>query len=372
MRDGKKFQNSLYSFPSSQLPPLPPFLCVSKVLVFVLFNISIEAAKLQSMPGKRSFDEQLLALEQLRQQDSKTVLAPLRKALEHKNNYVVGKAADLARDLSLSELIPELLLAFDRFFKDAIKTDPQCWAKNAIARALATFEHQDSAVFLRGMKHIQLEPVWGGRSDTAGALRGTCALALVQCRSVPEAELLRYLTDLFHDTDKSVRAEAARALEQVGSDSAALLLRLRALLGSDEPEVLGACYSGIVRIEGVKALPWMSRFLATADDSAGEAALAIAGHRSSEAFQILRKSFAEADDSWFRSVLLSAIALTRQQEAMDFLMDLVQTESLQAEAAIEAILRAMPSDEVIGRLRSIVANKPRLARALEKYTAESK
>ena len=296
------------------------------------------------MPGKRSFEEQIAALDSLRQQPPDACIEPLRKALEHRNNFVVAKAADLVRDFQLQQLIPALLTAFDRFFGNPVKSDPQCWAKNSISRALAAFEHQDAAVFLRGMRHIQLEPVWGGSSDTAGTLRATCALALVQCRSLHEPDLLAHLVELFADKDKSVRVEAARAVEQVGSPSAALLLRLRAVLGADEPEVLGACYSGILRLEGVSAIPWISRFLASSDDPAAEAALAIAGTHSAQGFNILRERFTEESDPWFRSVLLSAIALTRQDAAIEFLIDLVRTESLQAEAAIEVILRSMPSD----------------------------
>jgi HEAT repeat protein len=319
------------------------------------------------MPGKRSFEEQLAALDSLRQQPPEACIEPLRKALEHRNNFVVAKAADLVRDLQLQPLIPELLAAFDRFFEHAVKSDPQCWAKNSISRTLAAFEHQDAAVFLRGMRHIQLEPVWGGSSDTAGTLRATCALALVQCRSLIEPDLLAHLVELFADKDKSVRVEAARAIEQMGSPSAALLLRLRAVLGADEPEVLGACYSGILRVEGAGAIPWISRFLASSDDPAAEAALAIAGTHSAKGFNILRDRFAEEADPWFRSVLLSAIALTRQDAALEFLLDLVRTESLQAEAAIEAILRSMPSDEVAKRLEKLVAGNPRLARAFASH-----
>ena len=320
------------------------------------------------MPGKRKFEEQLAALDSLRQQPPEACVEPLRKALEHRNNFVVAKAADLIRDFYANEseeprLTPELLTAFDRFFDNPVKTDPQCWAKNALSRTLAAFEHQDVAVFLRGMRHIQLEPVWGGQSDTAGTLRATCALALVQCRSLTEPDLLAHLVELFADKDKSVRAEIARAIEQVGSPSSALLLRLRAVVGADEPEVLGACYSGILRIEGPSAIPWVSRFLASGDDPAAEAALAIAGTHSPEAFKVLRERFTEEADPWFLSVLLSAISLTRQEAATEFLLDLVRTESLQAEAAIEAILRAMPSDEVTKRLKEFVARNPRLARA---------
>jgi HEAT repeat protein len=316
------------------------------------------------MPGKRRFEDQVDALDALRQQPDEARVEPLRKALAHRNNFIVGKAADMVRDFRIAQLIPELLTAFDRFFHNPVKTDPQCWAKNALSRAIAALEHQDAEIYLRGMQHIQMEPVWGGQSDTAGTLRATCALALVQCRSLTDADLLAHLVELMGDKDKSVRAEATRAIEQVGSPSAALLLRLRATLGNDEPEVLGACYGGILRIEGVSALPWIGRFLATADDPAAEAALAIAGTHSSAALNILRESFVKADDPWWRSVLLSAIALTRQDAAFEFLLDLVDTESLHAEAAIEAVLRSMPSSEIIQRLERSVKGNPRLAHAL--------
>lgn len=322
------------------------------------------------MPGKRSFEEQLANLDALRQLPPETCIEPLRKALAQRNNFVVAKAADLIRGFHLDQLTPELLSAFDRFFENPVKTDPQCWAKNSLSRTLAAFEHQDAAVYLRGMRHIQLEPVWGGSSDTAGTLRATCALALVQCRSLLEADLLAYLVELMADKDKTVRVEVVRAIEQVGSQSAALLLRLRAVLGagphSDEPEVLGACYTGILRIEGPSAIPWVSRFLASSDDPAAEAALAIAGTHSLHGFKALRERFAEASDPWFCSVLLSAIALTRQDEALEFLLDLVRTESLQAEPAIEAILRAVPSAEVTKRLEELVVGNPRLTRAFQK------
>jgi HEAT repeat protein len=315
------------------------------------------------MSGKRSFEEQLAALDALRQQPPEAVIEPLRKALAHRNNFVVAKAADLVRQFELNQLIPEILIAFDRFFENPVKTDPQCWAKNAISRALAAFEHQDADVFLRGMRHIQLEPVWGGTSDSAGVLRGTCALALVQCRSLAEAPLLAHIVELFADKEKSVRVEAARAVEQVGSPSASLILRLRAVLGTDEPEVLGACYGGILRIEGGSAIPWVGRFLATGDDAAAEAALAIAGNHSPRGFTLLRDRFDGESDPWFLSVLLSAIALTRQDEAMEFLLDLVKQEALQAEAAIDAILRSAPSTEVLTRLEKLVAGNLRLSRA---------
>lgn len=316
------------------------------------------------MTAKRQFEEQIAALDALRDAAEQTRLDPLRKALTNRNNFITAKAADLIREFGLCELIPDLLTAFDHFFDHAEKSDPQCWAKNAISRTLAAFELQDADVFLRGMRHIQMEPVWGGRSDTAGTLRATCALALVQCRSLTETDLLAHLIDLVTDKDKAVRAEIVRAIAQVGSSSASLLLRQRAMLGNDEPEILGACYGGILRVEGKRALPWVARFLATADDSAGEAALAIAGTHSPEGFESLSGALAGASDPWFRSVLLSAIALTRLEAATVFLLDLVKNESLDAEGAMGALLRSGPSADLMDCLKKLTAGNPRLARIL--------
>jgi HEAT repeat protein len=323
------------------------------------------------MPGKRRFEQQIAALDALREQAPEACVAPLRKALAQSNNVLVAKAADLVRELRLEQLTQELLAAFDRFFEDPIKTDPQCWAKNALSRALAAFEHEEAATFLRGMRHIQLEPVWGGSSDSAATLRATCALALVQCRSLSDAELLAHLVDLLGDKEKVVRLEVVRAIEQVGSTSAALLLRLKAVAGADEPEVLGATYSGILRIEGASAIPWVSRFLDSADDSAAEAALSIAGTHSAQGFEVLRERFVDASDPWFRGVLLTAIALSRQDAVVEFLLELVQKESLDAEAAIEALLRAMPSTEIIERLEQLVRGNQRLARVFATYRKSS-
>jgi HEAT repeat protein len=313
------------------------------------------------MAGKRSFEDHIAALEGIRQQPEEDRVEPLRKALAQRNNFLVAKAADLGREFKMKDLAPELLRAFDRFLENAVKTDPQCWAKNAISRALAAMEYQESDVFLRGMRHIQMEPVWGGRSDTAGTLRAICALALVQCRNLSENEMLLHLVELLADKDKAVRTDVVRAIEQVGSPTASLLLRLRAVLGADEPEVLGACYSGVLQIEGVRVIQWVGRFLSEGDDNAAEAALAIAGTHSFEGFNALRESLVTADDHWWRSFLLSAIALTRQDAALELLLNLVRTESLDAEAAIQAILRSVPSHQIITRLQRLVAGNPRLA-----------
>jgi hypothetical protein len=305
------------------------------------------------MPAKRNFDAELAALEALREQSTGAAEPRLAKALGLRNNFLVAKAAGITMHHQLTTLTPEMVAAFPRFLENASKSDPQCWAKNALAKALAAFEYQEPEIFLSGMRHIQMEPVWGGSVDTAGTLRGICALALVQCREVNSHRVLVHLTPLLADKELSVRVNAARAIEQVGTDSAALLLRLRAELASDGPELLGACYSGVLALEGPAAISWVAQFLPPEDDPAAEAALAIAQTHTPEAFQLLRTTFTQARDPWFRTAVLSAIALTRQQEATDWLLDLIANEESHAADAHEALCRSAPSAETLDRLQQL-------------------
>jgi hypothetical protein len=305
------------------------------------------------MPAKRTFEAELATLEAVRDMSPEAAEPELVKALKLRNNMLVSKAATLVLHHQLTRLTPDLVAAFPRFLENPAKSDPQCWAKNALAKTLAGFEYQEPELFLAGMRHIQLEPVWGGSADTAGTLRGTCALALVQCRELNSHRVLTHLTPLLADKELSVRVNAVRAVEQVGTDSAALLLRLRAELASDDAALVGACYSGVLALEGPAAIPWAAQFLPPEDDPAGEAAMAIAQTHTPEAFQVLRTTFARARAPWFRSAVLSAIALTRQQEATDWLLDLIEKDEGHARDAHEALCRSAPSVATLDRLTQL-------------------
>jgi len=305
------------------------------------------------MAPKRNFDVELAAIEGLREATPEAAQPALVKALSHRNNLLVAKAARIVLDHQLTGLTSNLVAAFFRFLEGGGKTDPQCWAKNAIAKALASFEYQEPELFLAGMRHIQLEASWGAPVDSAGTMRGTCALALVQCREVNSHRVLGYLIPMLADKELSVRVNAVRAIEQVGTDSAALLLRLRGELGSDDAEVLGGCYSGVLGLEGAAAIPWAAKFLGEEDDTAAEAAMAIALTHTPEAVRLLRNVFEKARDPWFRAAVLSAIALARQAEATDWLIELVAKEEPHAKDAHEALCRSAPSEATLERLQQL-------------------
>jgi HEAT repeat protein len=293
----------------------------------------------------------------------------LRKTLAHRNNFLVSKAARLAAEAELTALLPAVLAAYDRFFIDPEKTDPKCWAKEALAKALVKLGHRQREAYLRGMRHHQMEASWGAPVDSAAALRGTCAHALVDCPGLSDAELLTALLEPLTDADKTVRTEAARAIGNVGGVSAALLMRLRALLGKDEPEVLGAVYSSLLSLEGSAAVPLVAKALEEGDDVAAEAAFALADLRSAEALTALLARLREGADGWFTSVLLSAIALTRLPDAIDFLLAMIARDAREAPQAIEAIGRTAPNAELRARMEHAVeqADSMRLREALRQH-----
>ncbi|MCL5744494.1 MAG: hypothetical protein M1541_11305 [Acidobacteria bacterium] len=94
----------------------------------------------------------------------------LARHLGGKNHLLATRAAQLAARFRLPDLAPNLLDAFE-FFTLHPEIDRGCSAKRAAVEALRVLEHRDPAVYLRAVRHVQLEAVWGGRQDTAGGLR---------------------------------------------------------------------------------------------------------------------------------------------------------------------------------------------------------
>jgi HEAT repeat protein len=296
------------------------------------------------MPS-RKIEQQLETLSELRKRGAKKELGPneetvgaIRKALSDPVNVVVAKAAGMAAELEFRSLLPDLQRAFERLFKNGRKCDPQCWGKNAIAKALKDLGHAESADFLRGLHHVQMEPVWGGEEDTATVLRGTCALALVQCADITRAEIFRHLVNAFTDPIATVREDVARAIEQMEGEEAALLLRLKARLGDKEPPVTGQVFESLLRLERAAAVPFVAEFLGADEDTAEEAALTLGGSRLSSALDILIDAWSSSPH-FPRSVLLRAISASRQESAIDFLVNVVRTgrerEAIAALAALE-------------------------------------
>ncbi len=292
-------------------------------------------------------EKQLAALKALRGANATPEsVSLLRKSLGDRVNVVVAKAAQVAGELSAAEFIPDLKIAFERMFEKG--KDPQCWAKNALAKALKDLGVQESAIFLRGTRHIQMEPVWGGSEDTAATLRGTCAMGLVQCNDIPRDDILRCLVDLLTDKIATVRIDTARSLEQMGGREVLLLLRLKARLGDKDPSVTGEVLEALLHMEGKIAIPFVSEFLASPDEElSDEAALVLGGSHFPEAFDLLKTAWEDRPSG----VFLRALSISRLTEALDFLLGLLtRGRPKDAEEALHALELQKASPEVVKRV----------------------
>jgi HEAT repeat protein len=313
----------------------------------------------------RQIEAEVERLNLLRDAAPSEAAAALQKALSDRVNLIVAKAAKMAAELRLPDLLPDLLRSFDRLFEKPVERDPQCWGKNAISKALVALDHREAAPFLRGIHHIQMEPVWGGEADTAATLRGTCALALPACSDIARPHILRHLVDALADRALPVRSDAVRAIAQMQGDEANLLLRLKARLGDAESEVTGQAFDYLFQLEREQALPFVAEFMQPKlGPVAEEAALALGSSRLPGAAPLLEQSFARQRDPDFRQVLLRALSSTRQPSALDFLLNLVRNaREADALCAIEALALHRDSAEIRRQVEHAAGQREATVRA---------
>lgn len=283
-----------------------------------------------------SLEEQLDRLAELRgQPPSPEGRAEAAKYLTGKMNLVAAKAARMAGEWLAAELTPQLIEAFDRFMLKPETTDRRCAAKIEILKALCKLDYPSPSVFRRGLRHIQMEPTWGGSVDTAAEVRALSAMGLAQT-DYPDA--LEEILPLLLDPQRDARIGALRAIAASGLPGSTLLLRLKALSG-DEPEILGECFAGLLRAAPSQALEFVAKFLEHREDAVAEAAaLALGDSRLESAFGVLREALDRTRVQSVRRTLLLAIALLRRENAIDYLLDLVQNgEGLTSTDAVAAL-----------------------------------
>jgi len=243
----------------------------------------------------------------------------ITKALDGKNGYLISLAAKSIQP-SDPDLLTKAEAAFRRLLEDATKRDPQCHGKNAIAQRLFDAEIRAHAVFEAGVKHIQPEPVLGGRQDTAGQLRGICIMALVHGQH-PRA--LVEAARLLADPERPARVAAARALVASGAhETAEPLLRLRLEIPEDDPEALSEYMAGLLELNPSENLDVIAAKMDSSDVATAEAAaLALGSSRVAGAFEHLSERVADAFSPNRRSTLLLAIAMLRTDTSWQYLIE---------------------------------------------------
>ena len=272
----------------------------------------------------RSLEDTLALLHELRSDPlGNTSIETLRQVLAGKQSHAIASAAKIAGESEIIALVADLVAAFDRLMLNPAKSDPGCRAKAEIADALYRIGTDEVALFLRGVRHVQMEPVWGGRADTAIALRGVCALGLVRMHY---PDVLSELADLLADPEAPARVAAARAIAYSENDNGVPLLRLKVLVGDVEPEVISECLAGLLKMAPSASLAFVARRLDAEPPAIREAAaLALGGSRLREAFSVLRDWWQRTSESDLRRTALLAIAMLKHDEAIEFLLSLVAT-----------------------------------------------
>ena len=269
-----------------------------------------------------------------------------------KSNLVVAKAATIITDSQQADFLPQLATAFDRFFADG--SDKGCPAKTAVANALYTLGHNESAGFLRGIHHVQREASFGPPVDVAAELRGICALGLAR---IGYPDVLLELGELLVDQEFQPRVMAVRAVAYTGSADGAPLLRMKVLAGDTEPEVTAECFVALMKLSPRKSLPFVARFLKS-PDLAEPAALAIGGSRTLESFELLRNEWESHLQSEPRRPLLLGIAMTRQPVAVDFLLERILDDRPTAAADAITAMAIYRHDETIkSKINAIVNDR---------------
>jgi len=300
----------------------------------------------------RKTEERIGELKRLYTTPELDARSPLKKALQDRSNLVVAEAAKIAGQLQSAVLIPDLLTAFADQFEDPVKTDPKCWAKTAIVKALTALNYEESAPFLRAVRHVQMEPVYGGQQDAATQLRASAILALVQCTDLSRPEVLRHIVDALADPEDKVRVEAVRTLEQMDGDEASLILRLKAYSGDSESPVVGQVFDSLLALERERAIEFVAGFLkARNPEVRDEAALALGASRMPDAVRRLIEVWESSQSDDFSPVLMRALSSSREESALFFLLQLVREGiSRDANEALEALKLHSESPEIRARV----------------------
>lgn len=246
--------------------------------------------------------------------------AYLIKILSGTNHIAIERVAHVMGRSGNIDFIPHLCVAFYGFI-DHPERDKGCIAKESICKALDSLKCMDEDIYLRGVKHIQMEPVFGGREDMAANLRGLCAMSLIR---ISYLDIHFVLVDLLMDKEIQTRRTAVNLVSALGSERSELLLRMKALAGDKEPDIMGSIFTGLLMMATQRSIPFVAEFLTSSDIYiAGQAAATLGQSEDETAFSVLYNCWKSNTDLDFAKSLLLAIGLTRQESAFRLLLEVV-------------------------------------------------
>jgi hypothetical protein len=306
--------------------------------------------------SNKKLEELLANLAEIRNDPaSERGMTVLRQILGSKQSIAIAQAVKVIGDGEVRALIPELAAAFPQFMVNGAEIDPSCKAKQRIAEALYKLDYAEEALFLEGIHYRQMESVWGGSVDTAAALRGTCALGLVRMNY---PDVMSELADLLADGDAEGRIGAVRAIAYTAHPQAVPLLRFKARIGDEDPQVLSECFTGLLQLSPAPSVPLIASFLNSTPEISEMAALALGESRQPQAFELLKSWWQRGVVSELRLTGLLAIAMLRQDNALDFLISLVATGNKRDREGAIAALKMYQKDAALWQRVQQAMEKP--------------
>jgi hypothetical protein len=336
--------------------------CLEKLMSYSVF--------IRTVMRKDPLKEALQKVSTLRAEGvSEKGITTLRKMTSKEAGMVVAKTAEVAAEWNTTELAQDLHDAFYRLSKDGVDTDPQCWGKTAIVKALYDLAWQDTKIFIAACKTVQLEPVYGGKGDSATGVRTAAIQALAQLPATDTLTVVNTLADLLADESPKVRAEAARACVYCQPLLVSPLLRLKIRSGDTEPRVLGVCFdtlliispeSETVQLVQEYATPKLitKRFSPSHDVVQAEAIASLASSSLAEAINAASKLYPALSDTQLRRVLLTALGGSSATEAFNFLCQIVKEAPVnEAKWGLEALKPKLHDEEIRAQIEGYLKER---------------
>lgn len=286
--------------------------------------------------------------------------AAVRKALTAAGNFVVAAAARAARAGRATDLLDDLTAAFMRFIERP-ERDRTCAAKHALIEALLELDCDRAEPFLAGVRHVQLEPAFGGPEDVAVPVRvlGLRGLALIN-----HHDLWFWIGESLCDAQVSVRRAAVQLLGELGGPQSEALLRME--LRHEDP-VAGAdalidTLAALMQANPERSLPRVAEYLNHPRKPVADgAAVALGRSRAPGALEALTREFAARPAQTDKAGLLVPIALLRSDEAFAFLLELVgrAVDTIAAEALDALQLMPLEPQDIEAVRRTVAARDDR-------------
>ena len=304
-------------------------------------------------PIERALDR----LGQLRHAEpTEAVTEELRGLLRNRSNLVIAKAATIVRELRIIALMPEMVSAFKKFIADGSRLDKRCAALTEITSALYELDYDEPEPYLDGIKHVQLEGSYGPPVDEGAKLRAVSAQGLLRTRHL---DALSEVVQLLVDREPAARIGAVRALAVNGGEAGVLLLRLKVQTGDTEPAVLAECFAGLLAASPEKSVAFVAKYIDASDESTAEAVmLALGESRLPAAYEVLREKWDRTVLMPEKKVLLVAMAASKLDEAIAFLVSLVESASMPiAAAAVKDLAIYRHNERVSKSVRAAVVTR---------------